>query len=63
MSRAISGTKDLKNRTVLKQPEGGTGRMRCPSCQGIATATYDATTGVEVHKCQKCGRSYTKQAM
>jgi hypothetical protein len=55
MAKLIRGTLDAKNRaTLLKQPQGGTGRLRCPKCQGLAIAELDGT-GKPVHKCQGCG--------
>jgi transcription elongation factor Elf1 len=63
MSRAISGTQDLKGRVTIKAAEGGMERIRCPSCQGIAVPSLDAQTGTKVIACGKCGRSYTTRPM
>lgn len=64
MSRAVSGTKDIKSgRIYQKQAVGGMGRMRCPSCGGVAVAALDPTTGTPVKRCEKCGRAYTTKAM
>lgn len=63
MSRTISGTKDLKGRITIKAAEGGTQRLRCPSCSGIAMPGRDPQTGREVVSCGRCGRSYTLTPM
>lgn len=55
MAKIITGTRDAKNRaTILKQPQGGSGRLRCPKCQQLAIAELDGA-GKPVHKCQGCG--------
>lgn len=54
MSKIIRGTLDNKNRTILKQPDGGPGRLRCPKCQGLAIQQLGGD-GKPQHKCQGCG--------
>lgn len=55
MSKIIRGTLDARNRAViLKQPQGGSGRLRCPKCQNLAVAELDGA-GKPIHKCQGCG--------
>jgi hypothetical protein len=60
MSRAIVGTQGIRDHvTTSKQPEGGTGRIRCPSCQGIAARTTDTITGAKVLRCGGCGKQFS----
>jgi ribosomal protein S27E len=54
MSKIIRGTLDNKNRTILKQPEGGVGRVRCMKCQQLAVAQL-GPDGKQQFKCQGCG--------
>ena len=63
MSRVIRGTKDLKNRIVMKSPQGGTGRIRCPKCQGLAVPATDNATGQPVLQCSGCGTKFSSKPM
>jgi uncharacterized C2H2 Zn-finger protein len=60
--KTIRGTRDLKGNTILKQPEGGTGRLRCPKCQRLATPAQ-GPDGKPVMKCGGCGAVYNITAM
>lgn len=60
MSRAVVGTKGIRDRVAVgKQPEGGTGRIRCPKCQNIAAVSTDTITGAKVLHCHGCGQQYS----
>lgn len=54
MSKIIRGTLDKKNRTILKSPEGGVGRIRCPKCQQLAIPEQGAQ-GQPQYRCLGCG--------
>lgn len=62
MSKIIRGTLDAKTRaTILKQPDGGSGRLRCPKCQGLAIGELDGA-GKPIYKCQGCGSTIKSKA-
>jgi len=63
MSRIIRGTQDAKGRIMLKQAEGGMGRIRCPKCQCLAIDAIDSRTGTKVKRCQGCGNQFTLTPM
>lgn len=54
MAKIIRGTLDNKNRTILKQPDGGSGRLRCPRCKQLAIQTLGPDGKVQFN-CQGCG--------
>ena len=54
MSKIIRGTLDRKNRTILKRPEGGVGRIRCPKCLQLAIPEQSGA-GQPQYKCLGCG--------
>lgn len=62
MSKIIRGTQDAKKRTILKQPQGGVGRVRCPKCQGLATSEVGGNGKVQ-HRCGSCGSVLTSRPM
>lgn len=59
MSRAIVGTRGIREQSIVKQPEGGSGRIRCPKCQNICSAAIDNATGRNVLRCGGCGVQFT----
>lgn len=59
MSRAIVGTRGIREQSIIKQPEGGTGRIRCTKCQQIAVAAVDTASGRNVLRCNGCGTQFT----
>lgn len=62
MSKIIRGTRDAKNRTILKQPQGGVGRVRCPKCQNLAIAELDGQ-GRQTYRCTGCGSILTSRPL
>lgn len=60
MAKLIRGTLDNKGRTILKQPEGGPGRIRCPKCQNLAFPTK-RPDGTAAMQCQGCGSVITSK--
>lgn len=62
MSKIIRGTLDKKNRTILKQPDGGVGRIRCPRCQQLAIPEQ-SSTGEAQYKCLGCGSVLKSQRL
>lgn len=60
--KIIRGTQDAKGNVFQKQPDGGTGRLRCMKCGQLAIATT-LTTGKAVMQCQGCGMQSTISAM
>lgn len=55
----IKGTKDLQRKRAARviKATGGTDKIRCTVCPGLAIAVPDGSGGVK-HKCQSCGREY-----
>lgn len=62
MSKIIRGTQDAKNRTILKQPAGGAGRVRCPKCQNLAVQEV-AGDGKPRYRCTGCGSTITSKPL
>lgn len=62
MAKIIRGTRDAKNRTILKQPQGGAGRVRCPKCQNLAIAGVDGS-GKPIYQCTGCGSILTSKPL
>ncbi len=62
MSKVIRGTRDAKNRVLLKQPQGGAGRVRCPKCQNLAILEQDAQ-GATQYRCSGCGSILTSRPL
>lgn len=60
--KIIRGTQDAKGVVYQKQPDGGTGRMRCMKCQGLMTKQRLAD-GTEVVKCGGCGANHKVVAL
>lgn len=60
--KIIRGTQDARGVVYQKQPEGGTGRLRCMKCQQIM-AKVRLANGQEVVQCQGCGASHTTSSM
>ena len=58
MPRVMRGTRDAKGTNFFKQPVGGTGRLRCMKCSGIASSVTLAN-GTTVMRCAACGAQYT----
>lgn len=61
MAKLIRGTLDAKGNTVLKEPEGGVGRVRCPKCQQLAIPMTHPQTGKAMYQCQGCGSYITSK--
>ena len=59
MARVIKGTKDLNRRRAARviKATGGTDKIRCTKCPGLAVATPDGQGGI-FHKCGSCGATY-----
>lgn len=47
----VKGDKDV---SIIKEAEGGVGRMRCPKCQNLAVVSTTAK-GKKVKACPVCG--------
>lgn len=62
MSKIIRGTLDRKNRTILKKPEGGVGRIRCPKCQQLALPEKNGQNEPQ-YRCMGCGSILKSQPM
>lgn len=60
--RIIRGTQDAKGNIFQKQPEGGTGRMRCMKCQCLVVPVTLAG-GKQVMQCMGCGANHTTAPM
>lgn len=60
--KIIRGTQDSKGVVYQKQPEGGTGRMRCMKCGQICSATR-LPNGTPVMQCGGCGATHTTAAL
>lgn len=61
MAKIIRGTVDSKNRMILKQPEGGVGRLRCPRCPGLAIP--QVSTQGQIYVCGSCGAVITSKPL
>jgi hypothetical protein len=60
--RIIRGTQDAKGVIYQKQPDGGTGRMRCMKCTSLVVqATLH--DGKQVMQCTGCGANHTVSSM
>ena len=62
MSKIIRGTQDKKNRVILKSPDGGVGRIRCPKCQQLAIPEQDGE-GKQMYRCLGCGSIMKSQML
>lgn len=60
--KIIRGTRDAKGNVIIKQQEGGVGRVRCMKCQRLAIPVRLAN-GKEVLQCQGCGAQFTRSSM
>ncbi len=60
--RVLRGTKDIKGNKLFKQPAGGSGRLRCMRCQGLATP-FTLTDGKQAMRCNTCGAVYGVTAL
>lgn len=60
--KIIRGTQDAKGRVFQKQPEGGTGRMRCMKCSCLMTNVV-TPDGKSVIQCGGCGAMHTTAGM
>ena len=47
---------------VLREPEGGLGKIRCPRC-GTPAPAVRAQDGSLVNHCPSCGTTWTRTAM
>jgi hypothetical protein len=60
--KIIRGTQDAKGNVFQKQPEGGTGRLRCMKCTSLITPQV-LPDGSRVMQCGGCGANHTISAM
>ncbi len=50
--------------TVIHSDTGGTDRIRCPNCNGIAVRQNSASKGASIYKCTgRCGSTFKSQKM
>lgn len=61
MKRIRTGVAAGRNKVVLKQPEGGMRRLRCPKCQQLAAPAV-RSNGAEVYRCA-CGVEYSVRVL
>lgn len=55
--KVIHSVRDARGNVIQKQPEAGTGQMRCMKCQMMCTAQR-MPDGRAVMKCSGCGANY-----
>jgi hypothetical protein len=61
--KVIRAVRTSQGNVVQKMPAGGVGRLRCPRCNGVCTAT-NYPNGKRVLKCGgPCGGSYVVGAL
>jgi hypothetical protein len=60
--KIIRGTQDAKGNVFEKQPDGGTGRMRCMKCHQLVTP-QTMPDGKQVMQCGGCGATHTSSPM
>lgn len=60
--KIIRGTQDNKGNVFEKQPEGGTGRMRCMKCSQLVVPSALAD-GRQVMQCIGCGANHVSTSM
>ncbi len=62
MPKVIRGTRDAQGNVILRGEPGGSRRIRCLKCNGMATAA-SRPDGTQVLRCNICGAEYQSKPM